>query len=219
MAFSDFKSIQEVIEKYTVKTIKEDFTNNIPELEFKQDFVADIKKSLRMRKSSASEYFLCERLISPLLFEIRKRHEKLNIWSHECYLKTDDPNLSGTPDYIISYKGEEENYERLQYPILTVADAKKDDFMGGWAQILAEMLACQKLNKNTHFTLFGIVSNGDFWQFASFKDNLFIQDPASFSIAGQLNKIAGIIDHIYGETTRQVEEHLAQLEKENNTQN
>ena len=50
MAFSDFKSIQEVIEKYKVETIKEDFTNNVLEMYFRQDFIDDLKESLRNEK-------------------------------------------------------------------------------------------------------------------------------------------------------------------------
>ncbi len=45
-------------------------------------------------------------------------------------------------------------------PYLLVVEAKRDDFVGGWAQCLAALVAAQKINKRTNQVLFGIVTNG-----------------------------------------------------------
>jgi len=208
MSFSDFKSVQKVADKYNITTIKGDFTSKSSEFTLNQYFIDDINKGLKLRKSNSSEYFLCEFLISPVLFEVLKSHQKLNLWSHDCFIETGDIDLSGIPDYIISYKGEIEDYEQLIFPLLTIADAKKDDFAGGWAQTLAEMIACQKLNKDSNLNIFGIVTNGTVWEFGILKGDTFIKDDVSYSISFNLNKIAGIIDYIYTQTTNQVEKYL-----------
>ena len=64
---------------------------------------------------------------------------------------------------------------------MTIADAKEDDFAGGWGQILAEMIACQKLNKNTDLLIHGIVTNGIFWEFGTLTNYTFVKDEISYS--------------------------------------
>jgi len=208
MLFSDFKSLQKVAEKFKITTLKSDFSAKIEELQLNQGFIDDIYTAQKMRKSNSNEYFLCEFLISPILFEVIKRHPKLNLWSHDCVLETGEEGLSGVPDYLVSYKGEIEDYEQLMYPILTVADAKKDDFASGWAQTLAEMIALQKLNKDDSLIVYGIVTNGTLWEFGMLKKNIFMQNTISYSIGISLNKIVGIVNHIYNETTKTVEKYM-----------
>ncbi len=212
MSFSDYKLLPKVAEKYKITTIKSEFTNKIPEMELNQYFIDDIYKAQKLRKTNSNEYFLCEFLISPVLFEVLKLHSKLNLWSHDCTIETDVEGLSGTPDYIISYKGEIEDYEQLRFPILAVADAKKDDFAAGWAQTLAEMIAFQKLNKDDELVVYGIVTNGTTWEFGMLKKNVFVQNTISYSIGSNLNKIVGIINYIYSEITTTIEKYL----KDNN---
>jgi len=212
MSFSDFKSLPKVAEKYKITTVKSDFTSKIAELQLNQSFVDDICQAQKMRKTNSNEYFLCEFLISPVLFQVIKLHSKLNLWSHDCSIETGEDGLNGVPDYLVSYKGEIEDYEQLMYPILTVADAKKDDFAGGWAQTLAEMIALQKLNKDDSIIIFGIVTNGIFWEFGMLKKDVFMQNTISYSLGSNLNKIAGIINHIYSEITVSIEKYL----KDNN---
>ncbi len=213
MSFSDF---QKVVGKYGITTLKKDLTSKLSELTLSQYFIENLHEGLKLKKTNSSEYFLCEFVISPLLFEVLKRHPKLNLWSHDCFLDTGEAELSGIPDYLISYKGEIDDYEQLRFPILTVADAKKDDFAGGWAQTLAEMIACQKLNENNHFEIFGIVTNGIFWEFGTLQNDIFIKDEFSYALLTSLSKIAGIIDNIYSQTTTQVEKYL-NVEKNNSS--
>jgi hypothetical protein len=209
MSFSDFKSLPKVAEKYKITTIKSDFTTSIEELQLNQGFVEDIYKAMKMRKTNSNEYFLCEFLISPVLFQILKLHSKLNLWSHDCTIDAGEEGLNGVPDYLISYKGETEDYEQLMYPILTVADAKKDDFAGGWAQTLAEMIALQKLNKDDSLVVYGIVTNGTLWEFGMLRKNIFVQNTISYSLGSNLNKIAGILNHIYTDITLNIEKFLS----------
>ena len=208
MSFSDFKSVQKVADKYNITTLKKDLSSKIDELILNPYFIENLHEGLKLRKTNSSEYYLCEFVISPILFEVLKKHHKLNMWSHDCYLDAGEQDLSGTPDYIISYKGEVDDYEQLRFPLLTIADAKKDDFAGGWAQTLAEMIACQKLNKNTDLIIHGIVTNGIFWEFGTLTNDIFVKDEFSYALSTSLPKIAGIINDIYTQTTIQVEKYL-----------
>jgi hypothetical protein len=73
-----------------------------------------------------------------------------------------DERTSGYTDYLIA-----ERKAYLEAPFLCVVEAKKDDFEQGLAQCLVEMKACQYSNQqlNQLLDIFGIVTNGDSWQF------------------------------------------------------
>lgn len=49
----------------------------------------------------------------------------------------------------------------------------EDDCKGGWAQCGLEMYVIQQLNQNADQRIFGIVSNGETWEFAQFQQNTF----------------------------------------------
>lgn len=52
-------------------------------------------------------------------------------------------------------------------PLLCVAEAKKDDFGRGQVQCIAEIAACRWSNqqRGVDIDVYGIVSNGQNWQF------------------------------------------------------
>ena len=50
-------------------------------------------------------------------------------------------------------------------PYLIVMGTKKDDFDWGWGQCLAGMVTARKLNNRPEQVLFGIVTNGEMWEF------------------------------------------------------
>src|SRR5438093_920497 len=96
-------------------------------------------------------------LIDALFAEVVPLHGKLKVWK-EATLNTD--TLTGVADYLIAPKR-----AYLAAPLLSVAEAKKDDFERGQAQCLAEMVACQWNNRQRgqDLDVYGIVSNGQVW--------------------------------------------------------
>ena len=70
---------------------------------------------------------------------------------------------SGIPDYIIA-KSSPLGKEVMDMPMLVMIEAKKDDFDEGWGQCLAQLNLAQQLNHQA-FRVYGIVSNGEVWQF------------------------------------------------------
>ncbi|MCB1659808.1 MAG: hypothetical protein KDI39_16440, partial [Pseudomonadales bacterium] len=89
--------------------------------------------------------------------------------------------LSGTPDYMIS-KCSALGKTVLEFPLLMLVEAKKNDFEQGWAQCLAELWAAQQLNKNPQLTVYGIVSDGKYWEFGQLTGQMFIKNSQSFVI-------------------------------------
>lgn len=87
----------------------------------------------------------------------------------------------GAPDYIFSKKSEL-GKTVLEKPLLIAIEAKKNDFEQGWGQCLAEMIACQKINEDNICPIYGIVTDGNLWQFAKLVENYFIKDISNFTI-------------------------------------
>lgn len=98
-------------------------------------------------------------LIDDLFREIVPNYPNLKVWKGTP-LETN--RLTGMADYLITPKR-----AYVATPLLCVAEAKRDDFVQGRAQCLAEMVACQWNNRQEGHELdvYGIVSNGQTWQF------------------------------------------------------
>lgn len=196
MAFSDFKTIEQVANMYHLATKKVDLFPELQHVELDPYFVKQIKLGLKFKKSNSPEYTVCEFLVAPVLMYAVGRHPKINIWGHEKTI-TYDNDLTGTPDYLFSYRADPDNYETFTYPLVTVGDAKKEDFQGGWAQTLAEMITCRNLNGHDEIPVYGIVCTGEYWQFGVLKGNIFYQHEISYSLGANPSTIIAILDSIF----------------------
>ncbi len=81
-------------------------------------------------------------------------------------------------------------------PYLLLVEAKQDNFEAGWAQCLAEMIAAQRLNQDPQIIIFGIVSNGDRWQFGKLEAEVFTRNITFFSIQ-ELNPLFAALNYIF----------------------
>ena len=114
----------------------------------------------------ASETSRCENVIYPILRDVYKRYVGcFSLWSHKSIAY--DAQLSGAPDYLISTKSAL-GKTVLGTPIIVVVEAKRNDFVEGWGQCLAELVAIQKINDDDIKPVYGIVTDGELWQFGRF---------------------------------------------------
>jgi hypothetical protein len=143
-------------------------------------------------------------LIDALFSEIVPNYDRLKVWK-AVLLETD--TLTGVADYLIA-----PHYLYLSTPLLCVAEAKRDDFVQGRAQCLAEMYACAWNNRQegSVFDVFGIVSNGQVWQFYRltpagevFESGLFTTD--------RLPELLGMLDYVCAECDKNVPEPAASI--------
>jgi len=201
MAFSDFKSIEQVIQLYPLQIKRERFLPGV-QLEPPALFMENLNFSLERQAVQESEVFFRESFIFPFLQQAWKRHPKLKLWVNQT-LKYDD-NLFGEPDYFVSVWTEKEVIDKLvNKPLLAVAEAKKQDFEGGWAQCLVELIACQKVNADEQLTIYGIVSTGIIWEFGKLEKNVFTRDLLSYTIADP-QRVLGILDFVFMECEKQI---------------
>ena len=203
MAFTDFKTISEVQKKYSIKYQQENFVV-INAYQATQVLLDELKFAETYIDVRVSEMAIRENLIFPILREIyRKYAETFSLWSHQ-YIKYDDV-LLGTPDYFLS-KRSELGKTVLEPPFLLFAEAKKNDFDAGWGQCLAEMYSAQKMNELEYgklLTIFGIVTDGQTWQFGKLTENIYIYNTKIFTL-DDLNELLGGLDFVHQEMFNQI---------------
>jgi hypothetical protein len=192
MSFNEFKNISEVQKAYNIKYDEGKFIsekNIYPPQTFIEDFQFN-KENIDIFSSEASR---SELIISPLLREMYKNHNNnYSFWIQKSI--SFDDILSGTPDYILSKKSSL-GKTVLETPIVIVVEAKKNDFEQGWGQCLAELVASQKINKNSEKSVYGIVTDGNLWQFGRLKEEIFTRNEDNY-IIDDISKLYGALEFL-----------------------
>ncbi len=148
-----------------------------------------------------SEAAICENLISPVLKEVWKSYvDDLSFWSHEPLHY--DADLTGIPDYFVARRSPL-GRGVAEPPYLMVFEAERDDFIRGWGQCLAALLAAQRLNNLPELTLYGITTNGKSWEFGKLAAATFTQDPLPFSLRN-LEELCGALHFVFEQCRVQV---------------
>ena len=192
MAFTDFKSIMQVQESFGIKYTQADYIQ-YSDVEPSANFLEEFAFNQRHINVFASEAARCENIIYPILREVYKKYaDSFTLWSHQSIAC--DAQLSGTPDYLISTKSDL-GKTMLGSPIIIVVEAKRSDFIEGWGQCLAELVAAQRINNDDTIPVYGIVTDGALWEFGKLETNLFTQSETVLAIS-DLKKVFGAIGYL-----------------------
>jgi hypothetical protein len=199
MSFQDFTSVNVALKKYNLFLHSEETIDysQIPPIPLNEVLMELIKFDLKHQCGIVSEHALCESLIYPLLREAWRRHPNLHVWSHIPIYVDDD--LTGVPDYLVARESPQ-GLAELNVPLLIVIEAKREDFVVGWGQCLAAMVAAQKLNMEITPLpiIYGIVTTGRLWEFAQLDNRDFTMHPFGLSLA-QVDVLLGVLDYIFAE--------------------
>ena len=179
MTFSDFKTISEVQEKFRIKYASNDFFV-VDAKNPSEQFLQELEFSRQHIDVFASEGSRCEVVIFPILREVYKDYaESYGLWVKKSIIY--DETLSGTPDYLIATRSEL-GMTVVGTPLVMLVEAKKNDFEQGWGQCLAELVAAQKINDDSDFPVYGVVTDGKLWEFGQLVGDTFIQNRTNFTI-------------------------------------
>ncbi len=195
MAFSDFKTIPEVLEKFRITYTVKDFVQiEEPTVTPSAQFLEEFEFCTQHIDIFASEAARCEAIIFPILKEVYKAYAKdYALWIKKAI--TYDETLSGTPDYFISTRSEL-GLPVVGIPLIILVEAKKNDFDQGWGQCLAELVASQKINDDIDFPVYGIVSDGKLWEFGQLVGDDFTRNRTSVTM-DNLQHLFGAIDAVF----------------------
>ncbi|MYH82997.1 hypothetical protein F4141_20125 [Candidatus Poribacteria bacterium] len=202
MAFSDFKTISEVQEKFRITYSEDDFVKSEPSTP-SAEFLRDFEFTREHINVFASEASRCETIIFPILKESYKAYaDQYALWIKQSIAY--DDVLNGIPDYFISTRSEL-GKTVVGSPLILLVEAKKNDFEQGWAQCLAELVAAQKINaKNMNgsaaLPVFGIVTDGTLWQFGQLIGDTFTQNRADFALT-HLSTLFGAVNAVFKAVT------------------
>lgn len=193
MPFSEYKDLGQVQVEFNIKLEEVDFifanSVNPPEI-----FLNEFEFTRENLPVFTSEGARAEAVIFPILREVYKDYsDRFVLWIQKSFVY--DAKLSGTPDYLIATKSPL-GKTVLAKPLLGVVEAKKNDFEVGWAQCLAELIAIQKLNSDEQMIVYGIVTDGERWQFGKFQKNLFTRQISGFSI-DDLSELFGALHFVF----------------------
>ena len=195
MAFSDFKTIPEVQEKFRI-TYTEDDLFGVEESALlpSEQFLQEFEFCRRHIDVFASEAARCEVIIFPILKEVYKPYAgDYALWIKKTI--TYDEVLSGAPDYFISTRSDL-GMLIVGTPLIILVEAKRNDFEQGWGQCLAELVAAQKINDDTELPVYGIVTDGTFWQFGQLVGDVFTRNRTNFSL-DNLPFLFGAVDSVF----------------------
>jgi hypothetical protein len=200
MPFASYTSVAEVARAYKIHCQRAGFITPVA-AKLSEYFRSELTFTLEEVPFDGSEYAASETLIYPLLREVWKPfHASLTLWSHESIRYDDD--LCGTPDYMVARRSPLGAFI-LDAPYLMVVEAKKDNFPIGWAQCLAAMVAAQKINALEEQTLYGMVTNGRWWEFGRLNGFRFLHDPRPFPVQ-PANNLAATIQFVMKQCHDQV---------------
>jgi len=203
MSCSNFKTIDQVQELYDIQLKQQSIIQAEP-LSPSPSFAKNLEfdmQNVDIRGGAAKQ----EIIIYPLLREIFQGHvEKLSLFSHRplSIENRDDGGkehikLSGIPDYLVSTCSPL-GRTVMGKPLLIVVEAKRDDFDLGWAQCLAEMIAAQIYNESEKIPVYGIVTNGEGWQFGKLTEKQLLRQPGFFLIQN-LDTLLGAVKFVFSE--------------------
>ncbi len=158
MASTDFNSIAQVQETFKIKYNEVDYLQ-YEDIEPSPAFLEEFEFSKQHINVFSSEAARCENVIYPILRDVYKNYvEWFALWSHESIAYNEE--LSGTPDYLISTKSAL-GKTVPGIPIIIVVEAKRNDFIKGWGQCLAELVAAQKTDSDDKKTVWHCNGWGD----------------------------------------------------------
>ncbi len=198
MAFSDFKTIPEVLEAFQITYVRRDFVKGGAVSAPSEHFLQDFEFNQQYIDVFASEGARCEAVIFPVLKEVYKAYAKdYALWIKKSIVC--DETLSGTPDYFIATRSKL-GIPVVGKPLIMMVAAKQNDFEQGWGQCLAELIAAQKINDDAVTPVHGIVTDGKLWEFGRLVGDVFTRHQTSFT-SDNLPVLLGTVDSVFGTAT------------------
>jgi hypothetical protein len=200
MAYGTFTSYEEVATRFKIKFVEIAFLQE-QEFSIQEEMFNFIQYNLQLRRYHLNEYVIGESIIFPILSVIARQND-LPLWSHIRFDVTEQDGLIGIPDYIIAPASDIGT--TFTRPVICIAEAKRDNFNEGWAQALAEMIAAQRFNQDEFMEIFGIVTTGNFWQFAKLQHDIFTMNTVAYSASDNLHKLLNTLHWVFNEARRNI---------------
>lgn len=200
MSFSSYRNLGETVKEFQVTYTQSNFITGV-DFSVPDSFREDLAFMMQEGVVDNSEFAICENLVYPILKQVWKQYySQFTLWSHQ-FLSC-DAQLTGFPEYILARRSPLGKIV-FDQPYLILVEAKQDNFDAAWGQCLAEMVAAQRLNEHSQIIVFGIISNGDRWQFGKLEDTLFTLNSTFYTIQ-ELDKLFAAVNDVFHQCAAQL---------------
>lgn len=197
MGYSNYKNL-----KYTLKKLQLEETdiNLFPLINLVQPSEWLLQTlAIADRMPLTNEKSKSERVISPILAEIAMHYEtQVTLFSGEDLSVDTNMDLSGECDFFFA---KHPRKSVMQAPIITLVEAKDEDFEYGQAQCTAQMFAALRYNEEEGrgiTRIYGCAVTGDVWRFLRLEKGKIILDTKIYYLV-ELPKILGVFHYIIDE--------------------
>jgi hypothetical protein len=195
MAYRDFK-MDDLEQKFGIREIgKEIFDlKKIKPVEPSKKLKEDLDEARFITLST--EKAVSERLVAPILVEIKKRNlDKIQVFSGEIIKADVKLGLNGEIDFIFARTPET---LKPKHPLLTITEAKLGLIDGSVEQAAAQMIGIKTFNANKGHdeeVIYGAVTDGTTWRFLKLEGNNFYVDIHKLTI-DNLPILLGVLQSI-----------------------
>ncbi len=192
MAYSSF-SLEDIKQKFGVRNRVRRLFKDLPPLEPSSwlKTTLSIAANLPVRTEKAKS----EAIVFPVLAEMRVRNDNFfTIYSGDSLNVDEQKGLNGECDFILA---REIGSFTIDYPILQVVEAKKNDFDLGVPQCAAQLIGAKLYNEKQEVKLekiYGCVTTGDEWIFIQYDQEIVI-DTRKYYL-NELGEILAVFQHI-----------------------
>lgn len=142
MGYSSYKSLKQTLKKLELEEFDINLFPVIKPVEASEWLLQTL--ALAKRVPLTNEKSKSERVISPILLEIALQYEsQITFYSGEDLTVDSSRDLAGECDFFLSKHARK---SVMQAPIITLVEAKDEDFEYGQARCIAQMYAAQLFN-------------------------------------------------------------------------
>ncbi len=193
MAYSDF-SLDDLEQNFGI-------TNRLAHLFSQLTPLASsdwLTKTLQMTSELPirSEKAKSEMLVFPILAELRQRNQNFfTIYSGDTLTADENSGLKGECDFILA---KDSGSFTLNYPIMQIVEAKRNDVELGIAQCGAQLIGAKMFNEKKGTSvpfLYGCVTTGDDWLFLKLEQQTLFIDSKKYYLV-ELGELLAIFQFI-----------------------
>lgn len=193
MAYSNF-TLEEARKVFNLKTeeaagIFADIEPVLPSTLLTQVLDRNVPLALAIDTEKARS----ELIVIDILVELREHFERrISFFSGIDFNVNAEEGLTGICDFLVSLSPSQ---FFLEAPALIIVEAKRDDFLVGLGQCVAEMVAAQRFNaedENDIACIYGTITSGINWLFLKLAGKKLFIDMNAYHIS-QCDKILGIL--------------------------
>ena len=194
MAYRDFK-IEDLEQKFGIVEIGTKIFDpkKVKRVEPSAKLLMDLEDAAIITLST--EKAVSERLVAPILAEIGKRNDFIQIFSGEIIVGDKKQGLNGEIDFVIARRPWT---LKPKNPLFCVTESKLGLVDNGVGQATAQMLGVRFFNQKRGYQdvpIHGVVTDGKSWRFLKLENNDLLIDRTDYSTS-DLSLVLGVLQEI-----------------------